>query len=42
MLNKFKMSELRRQKYSKILFKDIEYVEKVGEGTFGEVFKAVY
>ena len=29
-------------KYSRILFRDISFVEKIGEGTFGQVYKAGY
>lgn len=30
------------EKYRSILLKDINHMEKVGEGTFGQVFKAIY
>ena len=29
-------------KYSRILFRDITTIEKIGEGTFGQVYKATY
>ena len=30
------------EKYKKILLRDINHMEKVGEGTFGQVYKAIY
>ena len=36
------MNTEKAKKYSKILLRDINHVEKVGEGAFGQVYKAVY
>lgn len=40
-MNSFELTR-KIEKYRKILFKDIDHVEKVGEGTFGQVYKAIY
>jgi len=34
--------KLRGKKYGKIMFKNIDSVQKIGEGTFGNVYKAIY
>lgn len=32
----------KAEKYSKILLQQLDQVEKIGEGTFGNVYKASY
>ena len=44
-INQFAPSEKDRErgkKYGKFMFKNIDYVQKIGEGTFGNVYKALY
>ena len=35
-------NQKRKDKYSRLLLKDIDDVTKIGEGTFGVVYKATY